>query len=243
MRLLRDPTLAAPPSYQLHSRAREVYGGAFLRAFEYLKVNEIQGDVMEFGTFRGYTSRVIVTTMRRLRYPGKFTTFDSFQGLPELATEIDSNSYEVAINRTWVPGTMVAGAVDRDIERVLRRVWPETQVVKGFFENSLPLNLPQNKLALVHLDCDFYESAKFVLRMLLAKDRIEDGAILMFDDWNSNRARPDMGERRAVAEILMEHQVWITPFFSYGHGGQALFLNHKRIEIAPTSSSTSEASR
>src|ERR1700733_14645104 len=58
----RDPTLKPPPSYT-RSRADEVYGKMFQRVFEYVWATGINSDIYEFGTFHGYTARLMALHM------------------------------------------------------------------------------------------------------------------------------------------------------------------------------------
>jgi hypothetical protein len=48
----------------------------------------------------------------------------------------------------------------------------------------------------------------------------------MFDDWNCNRANPNMGERRALAEFFRENPRWTgTPWFAYGWSARAYIFH------------------
>src|SRR5689334_11237539 len=61
-----DPTLLPPPSYT-RERADRIYGEAFRRAFEYLSETRVEGDVLEFGTYRGYSARLLACMIREFR--------------------------------------------------------------------------------------------------------------------------------------------------------------------------------
>ena len=58
------------------------------------------------------------------------------------------------------------------------------------------------KAAIVHLDCDLYISTKQVLDGLDRHGVMQDGTVLMFDDWNCHRANPAFGQRGALALFL-----------------------------------------
>ena len=74
-------------------------------------------------------------------------------------------------------------AIEQDmnvyIEKALSKIIPSSQlkVVKGYFEDTLDSHLPNTKAALIHMDCDLYSSAKYVLGKLLAKGRVSKKAI------------------------------------------------------------------
>ena len=81
------------------------------------------------------------------------------------------------------------------------------------------------KVALVHIDCDLYESAKAALAFV--GPLLEDGAIIVFDDWWLYRGRPEAGEQRAFAEWLAEHPQWrATELF---RGTTVSFLLHRIV--------------
>lgn len=227
LRHLVDPTIIPPPSYT-RERADAVYGDALRRAVEYLVGTRVPGDVLEFGTFLGYTARWLACLMRDLDVAGDLWLYDSFEGLPP-PSDVDRGSYEAGV---WVEGAM---RVDPDIHlrigRSIGRLLPpgRVHVVKGYFEHTLPANLPARRAALVHVDCDLYASTRFVLSTLLERDLLQDGTVVLFDDFNCNRASPDMGERRALREVLSGQTRWSAdPWFSYGWHGQAYLVHERR---------------
>lgn len=225
-----DPTLLPPPSYT-RERADAVLGEAFRRMAEYVKGARIPGHFVEFGTFRGYTARWMATLMTELGLKGELWLYDSFEGLPEHASEVDRTSYEIAQHRVWKPGSMkLEAGIETRIAASLGGVLGEgrVRVVKGFFDRTLQATPPPGPIALLHVDCDLYASAKVVLDHAFERGLVQDGGLLVFDDWNCNRASPRMGERRALAEALAAHPRWeVDPWFSYGWHGQAFFLHDR----------------
>jgi O-methyltransferase len=223
-----DPTLMPPPAYN-KQRADMIYGEAFRKCFEYLTGTGIVGDILEFGTLRGYTARVIANLMKEFGYAGRLHLFDSFEGLPDIYSPVDQQSYEVAVNKVWLSGLMACRKdIPLRIEKALVKIIPAAQlkIIKGYFEDTLESHLPDSQAALIHVDCDLYASAKFVLSKVLASDLLQDGCLLLFDDFNCNRANPYMGERRALAEIFASQERFAySPFFSYGWHGQVFFVH------------------
>ncbi len=229
LRHIIDPTTLPPPSYT-RARADAVYQPALRRCLEYIDNNRIPGDIAEFGTLMGYTARWLAGMMVELDLEKELLLFDSFEGLPEIEDEIDQSSYDVAVNQVWFKGSMkVDEGLNERIDQVLSRILPgeRLQVVKGYFEDTLLARLPKEPLALVHLDCDLYSSAKFVLDTLIAHDLLQDGTLLIMDDYNCNRANPGMGERRALEEAFRgQERFRYTEWFPYGWHGQ-VFLVHE----------------
>jgi len=56
---------------------------------------------------------------------------------------------------------------------------------------------------MIHIDCDLYESAKTVLSFITPI--VQEGTIIMFDDWYQFRGNPDKGEQRAFREWLYDN--------------------------------------
>jgi hypothetical protein len=230
-RLLNDPTLWPPPGYA-KDRADAIYGEAFRRCYEYLHGARIEGDFLEFGTLRGYTARLLATLIREFNHQGRLHLYDSFEGLPDIRSRVDLDSYEVAVNKAWCFGQMaVESDVHLAIARALSRIIPveQLQIVKGYYEETLPDHLPTTPVVLIHIDCDLYSSARYVLEKVLERGILQDGSVLLFDDFNCNRANPLMGERRALADAFdAQERFYYSPFFAYGWHGQTFFVHDRR---------------
>ena len=56
------------------------------------------------------------------------------------------------------------------------------------------------EVAIANLDCDLYASSVQVLDHLLGRRLLPDGAVLLLDDYNCNRANPRFGMRRAMRQ-------------------------------------------
>jgi len=55
-----------------------------------------------------------------------------------------------------------------------------------------------------------------VLDFLFGNGILSDGAVLMFDDWNCNRASPNHGQRRAWRECVGKHGISYSDCGDYG---------------------------
>jgi len=223
-----DPTILPPPSYT-RERADAVYGQAFRRCVEFSVRSNLTGDVMEFGTLLGYTARWLAGLIREYGSSVSLWLYDSFEGLPDIQAEEDLTSYDVQVNKTWFKGAMkVYPEIHSRVQEALGRIIPpdSLHVIKGYFEQTLGANLPEGKATIIHVDSDLYASAKFVLETLLRAEKFQDGTILIFDDFNSNRANPRMGERLALLEAFASQtRFTVSPWFSYGWNGQTFFVH------------------
>ena len=235
LRTIRDlmlktrPALFDPPPSYTRPRADFVFGEAFRRCVEYICFTSIQGDFLEFGTLHGYTARWLASLMNEFSIQGHLWLYDSFEGLPEINTKADEESYEVAINKVWFPHAMkVEAGIDQQVFKSLSPlVGPDRlHVIKGYFDATMPTNITTSPAALVHIDCDLYSSTKYVLDTLIEKKLFQDGTVLLFDDFNCNRASPRMGERLALKEAFENQDRYTySPWFSYGWHAQTFFVH------------------
>jgi len=129
----------------------------------------------EFGTASGDSASQLLSVMPE---GAMLYLHDTWTGLPA----------------AWDKGNRVlpAGAFACDPPSL-----PRTVIRKGLFSETLPF--PFGDLALVHVDCDLYESARDVLMGCDAS--IHDGTVLIFDEL-SNFKYPKWrdGEYKALCE-------------------------------------------
>jgi len=218
-------------------RAEAIHREAVLRSLEFVSIAGVPGDIMEFGVLGGWSARIFGETMRDLMNMGNLHLFDSFDGLPDYSSQIDIDSYEIGGRDLWAnkmrfPDEFVrelGSPVDVHIKDRLGDVLSgeRIQIHRGFYSETLRQPL-KAKAALVHVDCDLYQSTVEVLQRLYEMDVFQDGCVLMFDDWNCNKASPNYGERRAFREFLeWQDQYTTSPFFTYGFNGAVFILHDK----------------
>jgi len=207
-------------------------------AMDFVCLNGVEGDYLEFGTYRGNSlihayyareafihlnkptrvvARVAGSMDGRAQYTRirhaigniRFIGFDSFQGLPA-PTE---------------PEEALFGAGDyacsRDeLEENLRENQVDrsrVEIVEGFFKDTLTeetrVQHALKEAALIHIDCDLYEPALQALEFV--RGLIGDGTVIIFDDWDLYKGHPDKGEQRAFKEFRQRHPgLRVSPFKS-----------------------------
>lgn len=209
------------------------YRPAFERAIDFLRSVQCVGPIVEFGTCTGFTARTICDLMNSRNFDQHLYMYDSFEGLPETTGTPDEISYEVKDNKVWHHKAMaVPEKYEEKIWDALIKVRPteKLHMVKGYFDTTLDNGLPREKCSLIHIDCDIYTSTRYVLDKLAEKDLYQDGCVVMFDDWNCNRANPNMGERRALREFLEKFPRWTcSPWFSYSWNGMAFIFHDGNV--------------
>ena len=191
--------------------------GMIAQAFEFRKINNVQGDYFEFGTWRGKTF-LHAHKMRR-RYGAldlKLRGFDSFEGLP---------AHEGGADNVWHDGQFACS--EEEFRTILKRGGVREEdydLTKGFYNESLNAKadkkLENVKAAIVYIDCDLYESTRDVLNFI--KKYLVNGSIVCFDDYFNNRGCPAQGEALALTEFLDENpDLTFIPYFCYAPLGKS----------------------
>ncbi|GAH13307.1 unnamed protein product, partial [marine sediment metagenome] len=69
----------------------------------------------------------------------------------------------------------------------------------GWYNKTLKKPCGNGKLSFIHIDCDLYESTLDVLEY--CKDYLQQGTVILFDDWYAFKGDNNSGERKAFKEI------------------------------------------
>ncbi|MBN9415878.1 MAG: class I SAM-dependent methyltransferase [Candidatus Eremiobacteraeota bacterium] len=161
----------------------------------------VAGDLIECGVWRG-GSCIFMRGLLRAFGDGRRQVWvaDSFQGLPEpdpQVSPLDAISHEFL---------RVIGGLRCSLEEVTenfrrfdlldRRV----RFLPGWFQDSLPA-APIEKLALIRLDADYYESTRQALEALYP--RLSSGGFVIVDDYGS----AGLGARRAVDDFRRQQSI------------------------------------
>lgn len=198
----------------------------------------VEGHIAEFGTMSGHTACILAQSLSYFSKAfdcsdkahhidiRKLHLFDSFKGLPPVKKEsVDGYSPHV-LSGVWGEGTCQGITTEQLITLCSEYLERERILVfDGWFSDTLPLIELNTKFALVHIDCDLYESAFQVLDHFFKKNLFADGCILFFDDWNCNRASPQFGERRAWNECLNKYMPKYSNCGDYGLCGHKIIIH------------------
>lgn len=160
-----------------------------------LKESRPNGSVVELGVYKGATIRFIA---RNLPPDRPIHGFDTFRGLP----------------KRWTGNSAMF-----DAGGVLPRVPPNVELHVGLFSETLPgwVNKHEEPIALIHVDCDIYESTASALECLVP--RISAGTVIVFDEYFNYPGWEDH-EFKAFQEFVKAHQVKYT------------YLGYSRIQMA-----------
>jgi len=207
------------------------------KSIEYCFVSATPGSFAEFGTYEAVTSASIAKAFKahQHRYgymdsqhqiaPRKLYFFDSFKGFPEIKHRIDASAPHVAA-KAWGKGACRGLSVSQ-FNEVLASILPSSlfETVPGFYKDTLPQFDPDVRFAFIHVDCDLYESTIDALDLLLARNQVAAGCMILFDDWNCNHASLAHGERKAWQQLAQEHSIQFSDLGSYGCVGQRFIVH------------------
>tara|TARA_R110000868_G_scaffold153644_10_gene379178 strand:+ start:11404 stop:12126 length:723 start_codon:yes stop_codon:yes gene_type:complete len=213
--------------------------GALHKAWGHVFTNHLRGEYVEFGVYHGgsflesyaqfkkFKSWLSVQTKHEeewrrkvassyVDYRPEFIGLDSFEGMPENDED----------NHTFSKGTFLSSydSVESKCRSSFSDGLAGYQLIKGYFENVDP-SIFKNKIAILNIDSDLYESCAVALK--LAKPQMQQGMVLLMDDYNAYNASNDQGERRALKEFSTETGYVFEKWFSYHYSGQAFLLTTK----------------
>jgi hypothetical protein len=199
-------------------------------AVEYVFNSAVEGDIAEFGTGWGRSAVALAKAMARMHattdfVPKNLHLFDSFEGLPESTSEIDKTS-PLVVSGVWAAGNMKVFSPE-ELRKICARDLDQRRVTMhpGWFDKTVPALAPELRFSLLHVDCDLYQSTLDVLVPCFSAGRVSEGATILFDDWDSNRASPDKGERKAWPELVDKFSIRYSDMGSYGLGGKRVIVH------------------
>lgn len=198
-------------NYTMTSQERMV---TLLRAVEYIVKENVKGDIVECGVWRGGCMMLIASKLKQLNCNNKnLFLCDTFDGMPEpskndvnlhgidasslLSKEIDKYSG----NNIWCYASL--GDVKENVSKTKYNP-SKIHYLQGKVEQTLPNDLIK-EISLLRLDTDWYESTKHELESLY--DRLVVGGVLIIDDYGHWG-----GAKKAVDEF-------------FGNRGIKIFLN------------------
>jgi hypothetical protein len=202
-----DPLEETIPADYNHSPfLPRVYRGSLDRCLYFLdqleKVREIEGDIVECGVSIGHGALYFLLLSAYLRVDRTYYGFDSFEGFPDPVIEDESTPISGKDFFANPPETVLRVLRDGGIPEA--KIRDRVRLVKGFFDETLPSY--EGTIALLHLDCDLYESYKLALSTLY--DKVARGGIIMFDEYDDPRW---LGARKAIDEFFADRVEAVVP--------------------------------
>lgn len=179
-------------------------------AVKYVQDKNIEGDIVECGVWKGGSMMAVAETLLRAGDTSRdLYLFDTFEGMsPPTENDVD------------IAGVTAESLLDRSDKERDESVWcnasldvvkkalgstgypgEKVNFIKGMVEQTIPHFVP-DKIALLRLDTDWYESTKHEMEHLFP--RLSKGGVLIIDDYGHWQ-----GARKAVDEYLEKNDVKI----------------------------------
>jgi O-methyltransferase len=186
---------------------------AAYNAAEYIEKNNIEGDIVECGVWRGGSAMIMAMKLMQMKSTSRnIFLYDTYEGMTDPTDKDVDHSGKHSSERLkkedkkkganiWCYATL-----DEVKQNMKGTGYPEEKIkyIKGKVEDTIPVLVP-NKIALLRLDTDWYESTKHELIHLFPL--LSKYGILIIDDYGHWR-----GSRQAVDEYFKE--LGIFPFLN-----------------------------
>lgn len=200
-----------------YSMTPKVRMWALVQSIKYLINNNIKGDIVETGVFRG-GNLILSKKLLNSYEPNskrKIWGYDTFEGMTE-PTENDRDIFGEDPRKFWEKSQKQEynDWCYSSIDEVRNNFTKETnsnlvELIKGPVEQTLRVkeNLP-DQISLLRLDTDWYESSKIELEMLYPK--LVKGGVLILDDYGHWQ-----GVKKSVDEYFKNKNIWLH-YVDYG---------------------------
>ena len=212
--------------------------GMLYKAWSQVIWNQIEGDYIEFGVYKGkrlsqskaiyrLLAKQIEESIRQqeklLRsdykdYERLFFGLDTFDGMPK-------NSEG---NESFQTGAFMCSVEDVKYQFQLRKIsMSNVFLFSGLFsETAEQVKKHVKKASIVNIDGDLYSSAVDALDAI--EHAIGVGTILLFDDYNSFHSDNRKGERRAFSEFSERTDLVFEKWMTYEISGQGFLCVDKK---------------
>ena len=175
---------------------------------KYIVKYGIEGAIVECGVWKGGSAMAIALTLNELGHTQRdIYLYDTFSGMNAPA-ETDVTYKGVQAHKRFSEERISADSSDwclSPIEEVKKNVfstgYPSDRLhfVEGKVEDTIPERAPE-RIALLRLDTDWYESTKHELTHLFT--RVSPKGVIIIDDYGYWQ-----GARKAVDEYIAEHDL------------------------------------
>jgi predicted O-methyltransferase YrrM len=144
----------------------------------------IEGDVAEFGSFKGHSGYLIARIMRHMNVSKRLFMFDMFDKFPEETVGVDA-----FWNNTH--------SVNYEEVKTKFNTFENVTLVKGDFTETFSKS-GINNLCFVYIDCDSYRGTKFLLETIYER-HLNDNGVIVLEDYGHG---PLLGNRVAFHEFF-----------------------------------------
>lgn len=172
------------------------------RSIEYIVENRIDGDIVECGVWRGGSMMLAANKLSKLNsFEKRIFLFDTFEGMPPPGAEDIAWNSTSAKNKFPKVDKWCYSTLDEVKNNLSKVNYPENNIfyIEGRVEDTLP-HPSINRISLLRLDTDWYNSTKHELECLY--DKVVFGGIIIIDDYGHWQ-----GAKKAVDEFIKRKQL------------------------------------
>ena len=181
-----------------------------------------RGSYLEFGVFTGSSFNFAMKVNKQIEKLGygdmdcEFIGFDSFKGFGDVKKDDEHPNYK---DHVFIVNEK---KVLRNIEKCAKK--QKFRIIKGFYqdtiENKTTKDLTIDKARIVMIDCDLKEPTRLALEFI--KPSIQEGTIIMFDDYGFFKGSKNKGECGAFTDFRKKYpEILFRRIFDYGYGSRA----------------------
>lgn len=190
--------------------------------FKNIKKNGYTGDIVEFGSYRGFSLYWLARFRKKYGLNNKIIGIDSFEGLPETSSVwkkgmFDDTDYDTAFNN--IKKYLDVHNLEENNIFIIKGLFGDPNVRERLRDLS-------DKILLAHIDCDLGSSCTCALE-IVDKMHKNDPFYLLFDDWGNH---PDeipksfsafMNARHEQVEGTLISSTNLTRYFLISKAGKA----------------------
>jgi hypothetical protein len=182
----------------------------FIQAIRHIEATNVPGDIVECGVWRGGNLVIAGLLRTRFNFDRCIWAFDTFAGMTAPSSADFKPAQMLDVEKKFSDSKREdhnewCFASESEVQQNFETRVGSTglRTIKGPVEQTLRRveNLPE-KIAILRLDTDFYESTKIELEVLYP--RLSSGGVLIVDDYGEWA-----GARQAVDEYFAGQPVWL----------------------------------
>lgn len=196
----KDGIVAVASKYSCCSKERLSFN---IDAITSVNDRKIVGDIVEIGVYKGGS---MIAMMRADTQGRTFFLYDTYEGMTAPTdADYDFNGYSAAHLMNTHESVKCISSLKEVQENVGRSTRTPADKLHYIVGDIMKTTQYPEKIAVLRLDTDFYDSTKFELDNFY--DRVSPGGIVIIDDYGHWK-----GCRKAVDEFLTAHtEITLTP--------------------------------
>jgi len=178
---------------------------ALYNAVKYLAKNNIPGDLVECGVWKGGSAMLMAYALNPKNR--NIYLYDTFSGMAEPETVDQQLADSASARDIWQKtkqknhNSWCFASLSEVNDNLLKTGYPPQKIflIEGRVEETIPQIMPK-EIALLRLDTDWYKSTKHELEHLFP--RLVPGGVLIIDDYGSWA-----GAQKAIQEYRQENKI------------------------------------